>query len=294
MILMSTYNGERYLDQQLRSIYNQLGVKITLYIRDDGSKDNTIKIIENWVDKLNIILDKGENLGPSRSFLKMLEDSPRSKYYAFADQDDYWLPEKLYQAIQKLEMFNQNDLNLYISNTTLVNANLEPIKSEVMRKDIDFAPALIYNPATGCTMVFNDHVKELVTKYEVSVEMHDAWIYRIVSFVNGNIYYDTNSYILYRQHTNNVIGGNQTIFKKYKRRFDNFRKKTRKREKMALSLYQLYSDFSTTENEKICHSVAFYRNSLNSRIKLIFNSKMRFSTIKKKVLFIVVVLFGRL
>ena len=91
-VLMSTYNGQKYLDEQLMSIADQTFSKMmTLYIRDDGSTDNTLKIIEKWKKKIDIVFFQGENVGPARSFWKLLMNSEiQADYYAFCDQDDIW------------------------------------------------------------------------------------------------------------------------------------------------------------------------------------------------------------
>ena len=95
-VLLSTYNGEKYLQEQIESIIRQEDVEISLLIRDDGSCDKTIEIIENLKRKnSNIIYYSGNNLGPARSFMDLINKSGNFDYYAFSDQDDVWKSKKL-------------------------------------------------------------------------------------------------------------------------------------------------------------------------------------------------------
>lgn len=107
-ILLSTYNGEKYLKAQLDSIFEQTYKNFVLFIRDDGSSDHTVEIIQNYRKQNDFIASrirfvKGKNVGWQRSFWLLLEQSKGAKYYAFCDQDDVWLPQKLEAAIDMLE-----------------------------------------------------------------------------------------------------------------------------------------------------------------------------------------------
>ena len=103
-VMMSTYNGERYLEEQVLSILNQKGIETYLIIRDDGSTDNTCRILDKLcllnTDRIKVY--KGKNIGYNKSFLKLLGYAEGYDYYAYADQDDYWLPDKCLRAINIL------------------------------------------------------------------------------------------------------------------------------------------------------------------------------------------------
>ena len=128
-ILMSTYNGEKYLEEQLESLVRQEGVEIRILVRDDGSKDATADIVKRWQAKYPKIIEfvQGENVGFAMSFTHLLqmavERYPAVEYFAFCDQDDVWLPNKLRIAIDKLTS-HEKELALYISTTKLVDQNL--------------------------------------------------------------------------------------------------------------------------------------------------------------------------
>lgn len=161
-ILMSTYNGEKYLREQIDSIMNQTDVNIILTIRDDGSSDGTIQIIEeaknSYPDK--IVLFIGENVGYRKSFLELLKLSQDSDYYGFADQDDVWLPEKCTKAIKCLKK-NNSLVGLYASSLTITDEKLD-VK---YKKDISDMPNCIQGyfartRLSGCTYVFTKELKK--------------------------------------------------------------------------------------------------------------------------------------
>ena len=127
-VLMSTYNGEKYLQEQLDSIINQVGVNVRILVRDDGSTDSTTDILNNYKREGYLDWYSGTNLKSARSFMDLVNRAPESEYYAFSDQDDYWLPTKLQVAVNVLKSADSRKSALYYSRTTLVDENLLPIK----------------------------------------------------------------------------------------------------------------------------------------------------------------------
>ena len=101
-VIISTFNGEEYIKEQIDSLLRQEGVSVRINVRDDGSDDNTISIINSFNDSRIRVFSSHENLGPARSFLSLLKDCEESSYYAYCDQDDYWKPKKLITAINML------------------------------------------------------------------------------------------------------------------------------------------------------------------------------------------------
>lgn len=212
-ILMSTYNGEKYLREQIDSILAQENVEIMLYIRDDGSRDRTIEILEDYKkNNTNIKLVKGENIGVGNSFMQLVYEVEQFyDYYAFADQDDIWLPEKIERAIEQIEE-NQNPV-LYCSNQTLVDRDGKIIRERHAGViNTSFMQILCDNNISGCTMVWNKALQKMLadekkhpTRELLRKRIHDVWVAMVAS-VSGTIYYDPNSYIYYRQHENNVVG----------------------------------------------------------------------------------------
>lgn len=212
-VLMSTYNGEKYLREQIDSILNQIDVDISLYIRDDGSSDGTIAILEEYRKKNNnFFFYVGPNKRSCGSFLELLNREYQEDFFAFADQDDVWKHDKLISAISQIEVADDACLVpvMYHSNLDIVDENLLFYRLSHPKPLITkykYQP-FIENLSTGCTVVFNKKAYELARKYRVdSYSMHDAYMFTLCS-VFGKVVYDFSSHIKYRQHSNNVVGTN--------------------------------------------------------------------------------------
>ncbi len=205
-VLMSTYNGEKYIREQIDSILNQRDVLVKLYIRDDGSKDNTLKIIEEYQKKYdNIKLAKGENIGYKKSFMFLTYNAPDADYYAYADQDDVWLSNKMIQAINMIKEGDQRKPVLYYSMMTQVDEKLKIMQEQqtpkIMQNKI---MSLFQNFAQGSTILFNAKLLEKVKSYHIEKEVsHDIWL-PICALFLGEVVFDNNSYILYRRHNESV------------------------------------------------------------------------------------------
>ena len=207
-VIMSTYNGEAYVREQLESILNQRDVEVSVFVRDDGSEDRTAKIIQEY-DKVHFI--QGENIGLGNSFMNLLYSVPSDyDYYALSDQDDFWENIKLNKAIALLKQENKQ---LYISNQKCVDKDKKFIMMRYSKTPkLSPIDVLSQNKGTGCTMVFSKEFKALITEDTrrpsealLKVRTHDVWITMIGALTNS-IVYDPNAYILYRQHGNNVVG----------------------------------------------------------------------------------------
>ena len=272
-VLMSTYNGEKYLQEQIDSIINQQGVNVTLFVRDDGSTDSTIEILEKY--KKDGVLDwySGENLRSARSFLDLIYRAPESEYYAFSDQDDYWMPEKLHVAVEKLEETNAGKSALYCSKTKLVDEKLVPIvqPDKYEFKSLGMPSAFIMNNAAGCTMVFNKYLLDRVCEYyPQNIGMHDSWVYKVCVVTGNQIIADKNSYICYRQHGNNVLGGMNNPIKSWKRRFDNLKSAACYRSKVANETLIGYEKYLSDEDKDMLLVISKYRQNFLYWMKAVF------------------------
>lgn len=212
VVLMSTYNGEKYIKEQLNSILAQTYPAHVL-IRDDGSKDETVNIIEDYIAAgADINLIKGQNLGVKGSFFELIKLAPEADYYSFADQDDVWLEDKLEAAVTMLQAEEcskgTNVPLLYCSNTNLVDADLNLITRENKNPRPSFGNALVENICTGCTAVANrallGKIKENVPDPD-KIIMHDWWLY-LIAEAFGKTVFDDEPHINYRQHGNNEWG----------------------------------------------------------------------------------------
>ena len=161
-VLMSTYNGEKFLLQQLQSIYDQQGVSVSLLVRDDGSSDSTHEILQCEAEANRLEWYVGENIKPARSFLDLMDKAEgRADLYAFSDQDDVWNTGKLLAAAEAI-----GDLKgpaLYMCQTKLVDEKLLPLSQINVSPYLTFGEALIYQYASGCTMVFNEPLRKFVS-----------------------------------------------------------------------------------------------------------------------------------
>src|SRR5262249_5781043 len=154
-VLMSTFNGARYLEQQIDSIRAQT-VATTLVVRDDGSTDATLRLLGAYSASRELALTRGRNLGITRSFFRLLRSAAQgAQYVAFSDQDDVWLPTKLQRAVDALSRLAHAPA-LYCSRCVITNARLEPIGLTPLWPHAPaFGNALVENVATGCTIVLN-------------------------------------------------------------------------------------------------------------------------------------------
>lgn len=267
-ILLSTYNGAQYLEAQLESLIHQKDVHIKIVVRDDGSTDGTKNILDTWQNKGLLTWYGGPNKGPAFSFMDLLSNAPDADYYAFCDQDDIWLPEKLQVATSKLHA-HTHERALYLSNTILVDDNLNMIGEDSNNYNNTFGETFLRNPATGCTMVFNKELRNEVLRYIPSyLYMHDGWVHKICIATNGYTFYDHQSYILYRQHNHNVVGGQKSFIKRWKRRYNVFIKKDAGiRYK---TMYELYKGFAThipSQNKILLEKCINYKKSITAKIK---------------------------
>lgn len=207
VVLMSTYQGERFIREQLQSILTQLSSSDQILIRDDGSCDRTTEEVLAVSDP-RITLVRGSNLGFGRSFLTLLAQVPAdTDMVMFSDQDDVWLPDKVERAWQHLCALG-GEAALYGSAQMLVDAELRPLyRTPAWPRGPSLANALTENIITGCTAALNRPALALLQRVGVpkGVLFHDWWLYLVVSAF-GTVVYDERPALLYRQHGGNVIG----------------------------------------------------------------------------------------
>jgi len=220
-LLLSTYNGEKYLKEQLDSLLAQTYKNIEIIVRDDGSSDGTLDIL-NTYDV--VVLDSSENVGPKKSFASLLEyavQNTDSDYFMFCDQDDVWNQDKIeniYNRMLELES-KYLDLPLLVhSDLEVVDENLVSIhKSFMYYQHIDAKQnklnnLLIQNTVTGCTMMINRKLVEIALPIPKEAIMHDWWL-GLVATKFGKISYLDETTIKYRQHVKNSVGAKQFNFR---------------------------------------------------------------------------------
>lgn len=276
-ILMSTYNGGKYIKEQIDSIINQIDVNIKLIIRDDGSTDNTCNIINSYSNS-NITLIKGENIGCENSFSKLLYFNIDADYFAFSDQDDIWLPNKLISAIRNIK---NNNCDLAVCNLQLVDSNLEMIKILFSDQDIinynyrmkNFALCNLH----GCVQVWTRKLHLLLNSYKPKyIFPHDVWVNAVANIVSET-YFDKIPHIYYRIHSNNVSGYGINSFTKFIKRIKFYMGKGRTdNAKLCSQLLEGYSKYITNQSiYNLLFIVANYKKSFKCKIKLLLHDSIK-------------------
>lgn len=293
VVLMSTYNGERYLREQIDSILGQRGVEVSLLVRDDGSSDATLTILDAYKKAGQLDYYCGGNLGPARSFMHLLQNAPKSDYYAFSDQDDIWLDDKLITAVTTLEG-HESQPALYFSQTQLVDAGLNPIPSVIINPKLTFGESLIYKFIGGCTMVMNHRLREAVGDFMPEImPMHDIWIYGIALGIGAFVHFDPTPHILYRQHGDNTVGLGQGAAYEWKKRFRRFTAKNDERYLQALELSNGYHDKLTAPNAALLTLFLEGKTSMARRFRMLTCMSLRCADRTTQLLFWINLLFNK-
>lgn len=220
-LVLCTYNGARFLDEQLNSLAAQTVPVNRLVLRDDGSTDATVSIVRAWSQEQRIplihVTEPVTRLGPARSFLTALAAGGPARFHLLADQDDVWLPMKIERAVKALEAGPQLP-RLYAARQLYVDRELHSLGTSPMPGSMEFSAAVYESQLTGCTMALNEPLRLLVSRrVPQQALMHDWWIYMLAS-ASGEIVFDEMPTMLYRQHGQNVIGAGPTGLGAWKER----------------------------------------------------------------------------
>ena len=275
-ILMATYNGEKYINEQIESIIKQTYTEWKLYIRDDGSSDRTIDIIESYQakypDKIIIIRDSKKGLGAKLNFAELLKYS-KSEYCMFSDQDDVWLEKKIEVTLKTMKDIEQKygkskpilvhtDLKVTDKDLNIINNSFWKYQ-KLDRNYNTINYLLVQNNITGCTMMLNKSLVKISNNIPKECVMHDWWIGLIGSVFGKVIGIDTQT-MLYRQHGNNEVGahkygGLEFVLNKFK---NIKRVKMNIDEAIAQSrvFYNIYKDKLTYEDKKIISEFSKIKN----------------------------------
>jgi rhamnosyltransferase len=233
-ILLASYNGEKYIEQQVESFINQTYDDWKLIIRDDGSSDNTMKILRYFSsrdDRIEVMCDDGENLGAFRNFYRLTEYANEQydpDYVLYSDQDDFWFKDKIEILLHTIKTYEVETIDkpiLVHSNYQLADQNLNPMSINNNRDNVDkmdkqttFNNLIFQNNIYGCTTIVNRLlIKKVLEKY-VICENYDYWIALNASW-HGEIFYLNKILMFYRQHETNVSGSHLTRKPYYKKIF---------------------------------------------------------------------------
>jgi glycosyltransferase involved in cell wall biosynthesis len=302
-VLLSAYNGEQYISEQIQSIFNQTHAAVSILIRDDGSTDKTIELLDQWVtthpNKIKLI--KGPNVGVVSSFFELLRAADaEADYYCFCDQDDVWLDHKVEHAIVRL------DSSIYTEVPAMVFTSTYLTDDELNRKgawpkppaqEPSFFNALYENIAIGATITMNRSARNLFINSKSvdsqKVLMHDWWFYLLVSAF-GTVIYDNAPSMLYRQHNNNVVGGSNSIVGKLKSKWASFKRHTGKDllHKQASEFDRIYGSRLTGEQKEQLDLFLASRTRFIDRIHYARKSKLYRQSKAESLLFKFFILIG--
>jgi len=292
-VLMSAYNGERYIREQIDSILNQDIKGLNLLVRDDGSTDGTVTILEEYQAKGSLkfyanasapyesTIDK---IG--KSFLDLCRNAPESEYYAFSDQDDFWEPNKLSVAVNMLERQTDKTIPLlYQGYAKPYGQSLEPIKCKkpnIKKRYLKYNRVLMTATAAGCTFVFNKPALDMLLLYKGEyVGIHDWLLERVVA-LTGKTVYDKKAHMKYRQHSVNAIGTKVENFTdKVKKHVGG--KYTNVRSRGARLLLESYGGIIDKKKFRYLDALANYRQSLAKKLYLLLSFKCTGNNLYTKI-----------
>lgn len=287
LIMLSTYNGHKYLREQLDSLYAQEEVEIHILVRDDGSKDDTLEILKDYKEhKGKMTILPTPNVGAAKSFHLIahyaLTEMRDFNYYAFCDQDDVWLKDKLYKSCISLDKSTAL-YKLFYGPATLVDRYLNPLGASSFMIVNNLEANIFASRSLGCTQVFNKALLEkFVSLFDyVSnanpndfIPLHDGWMSLIAYALDADVIVGDEPLMLYRQHGHNVVGANENYFERTTKRLKRFfRGSCPKSSKCKLVLNVLGNDIPQ-ENYQLLDLCANYKDSVVKRIKLATTSNM--------------------
>lgn len=301
-VLLSAYNGEKYISQQIESIMKQNNIDhITLLVRNDGSTDNTLQILrklEKNYDNLKVF--NGTNIGLIASFFELLRigfEKYDFDYYSFSDQDDYWMKDKLESAVIHLSNESHDIPLLYGCRSIVVDEELKPtgFLTQAKKRELNFYNTAIQNIVIGHNQVLNRKLAEILINQKQdfsNIYSQDLWITNVAA-VSGKIIFENMPHTYYRMHGNNQLGYGKGKVDRMRGHLVRLRRKEPK--KMALQLQYFAKTFSCyltyKEKKEITLFFASQRN-LIKRFSYIKNKKVYRQTLREDYLFRILYLLG--
>ena len=291
-ILLATYNGSKYLHEQLDSILSQSYGNINVIIRDDGSSDNTVMIINEYEEKDNrvkLLNDNLGNLGFVRNFEELMKNST-SEYLMFSDQDDIWYNNKVetsYTRIKAIEEINGKSCPILVhTNSRIMNyeTRTKSLFISNCAKNSSFENSFFNFFVQGSTMLINGSLKREALPFSKEVYLHDRYLHLIAEFIGIRSYIDVPT-MDYRQHSNNEIGSSVNVIDKIKnKRYFNLKDR-----ELLIFLDNTYSaKLDEIKKEKMDAYKLIVNNNISrfKRLK-ICNKKKIPMNIKKKIFLII-------
>lgn len=277
-ILLASRNGAAYLQQQLDSFSRQDHRPWRLWVSDDGSTDDTVARVAAFIARPDVDghLLQGPGTGLCDNFMSLIGNNAiRADYYAFADQDDIWVDDKLGRAVRWLDTTDPGLPALYCSRTQLIDGAGNPIGySPRYTRQPSFGNALLQNIASGNTMVFNQRARELLAKIRpVKPVIHDWTLYQLVTGCGGRVEYDAKPTVLYRQHGDNVIGNSMEPLRRLRNFLYAHGGRTARWNDINIAvLSHLYGELTPAAKDSLEAFRAIRNNNVFKRLKLMRQS----------------------
>lgn len=294
-VIMSTFNGKQNVVRQLDSILEQKGVDVSVLIRDDGSTDGTLELLKQYcAAHNNVRVIPGKNVGWRKSFLCGLELSEKADYYAYSDQDDVWLPNKLEKCVDILESEKSDEPSMVHCNRYSCDEELKPFEVQSMKipKPMSKKNALTQEYAQGCTIVMNAAARKLVTRIRPDDRAaHDFWT-GLICYYFGEVYYLDERLIYHIRYNDSasfagdIKGGQRNRFKQLifgKGIYYN----------PANDLLRGYDDLLTDEEKSFLRTAMLARKSWRNRLKILFDTDFCRISFGGTLLFKLCILLGK-
>ena len=295
-VLMSTYNGDEYLKEQIESILGQKGdFELTLIVRDDGSIDGTQHILSEYEGKKQLQWYQGDNKGPAHSFWDLILNTHGFDFYAFADQDDFWEEDKIYRAL--ISMHNKN-ADVYCCNALMVDQQLCSIGRPVYRvpPKTDFYTITCAGGILGCTLVFSSAIREIICENMMpqNIIMHDFYLCLLSVSIGKKLVYDEFIGLKYRLHGRNVVGVSKSKLQAIYELLNTISNPIRVSiAEQANDILECYGSIISEEKKNWLKVISLYRKSLFTRMSLALTKKTKYSSLNSSIRNRLTILFGK-
>ncbi len=285
-VLLCTYNGEKYLKEQLESVLSQEDVDVTVIAHDDGSQDRTKSILAEYA----VSLFGEEHYGAAKGFLYLLSIAPDADYYAFCDQDDVWDADKLITAVRTIE--SQKGPALYACGTRIVDEKGTFIVNHLLNAKRTPTSRMLYPSISGNTLVMNGALRGMaVEKTPETLIMHDTWLTKLCLGIGGYLHVDEQPHLDYRMHADNVCGMELTFSRKIQKFFNIIKYNDECEELYCLK--SLYDVQLTSEWKAFIEDLKRTKKGLKFRVSFLKKQDIDFQNVGFNIAVKVKILLGR-
>lgn len=270
LVIMPTYNGEKYLSEQLESIWHQKGVELSVLVRDDGSTDGTQALLDRYQSEGKLTWYTGGHLNVAKGVFDLMKKATQYDvdYISFADQDDVWDADKLLVAVQSLDTVDAKVPALYYCGQRLVDGELNPIADHILNDKRTLTTRFVLSDFAGCTGVFNKALLNEVVTFEPDyMLMHDTWILKVCLCLGGKVFVDPQPHMQYRQHGGNTVGLGRSL-PAYLKQVDQYLNVYHVEQQMR-ELVRGYGDRMVPKYRKLARMICEYRENPAYKKKLL-------------------------